>query len=385
MSWNKIIGLEREKAILQKSILKNRIHNSYLFYGMNGIGKRAVAYEFAKALNCLNPIIDEKNNKYEACDECLSCKQMSNLTHQNLHLIFSYPTGKGTDSKSDNPLAKLTDAQVEEIQNQMLLFAQNPYYNINITGANTIKIDQIREVKKKVNYSSTSHGKNVIIIMNAEEMTNEAANAFLKTLEEPSENTVIILTTSRKELLLQTILSRTQQLFFAQLSNEEIKQGLIKFYNCKEETANLISILANGSFSKALEQASTEFIDVRSKFVDIFRTVLKKKNYRIEFLEKIDELIKTTDTKGLTNGLTLFEMWLRDAYSFSLFKNKLIIVNLDQLDIIEKFTANFNNFDYLYTFDILEKSINLIKKSVNIQLILVNLFLGIRQKVYKFF
>jgi DNA polymerase-3 subunit delta' len=385
MSWNDIVGLEREKSILQKSILNNRVHNSYLFYGMNGIGKRAVAYEFAKALNCLSPIIDQENNKYEACGKCASCKQMSNLTHPNLHLIFSYPTGKSSESKSDNPLGKLTEAQVEEIQNQMHLFSQNPYYNINITGANSIKIDQIREAKKKVTYSSTSHGKNVIIIMNAEEMTNEAANAFLKTLEEPNENTVIILTTSRKELLLQTILSRTQQLFFAQLSNEEIKQGLIKFNNYDESQANLIAILANGSFSKALEQASSGFIDIRSKLIDIFRIVLKKRNYRIDLLAKIDELIKTTDTKSLTNGLNLFEMWLRDAYSFSLFKNKLIIVNLDQIDIIERFTANFNNFDYLYTFDILEKSINYIKKSVNIQLILVNLFLGIRQKVYKFY
>jgi DNA polymerase-3 subunit delta' len=385
MSWNDIVGLEREKSILQKSILNNRVHNSYLFYGMNGIGKRAVAYEFAKALNCLSPIIDQENNKYEACGKCASCKQMSNLTHPNLHLIFSYPTGKSSESKSDNPLGKLTEAQVEEIQNQMHLFSQNPYYNINITGANSIKIDQIREAKKKVTYSSTSHGKNVIIIMNAEEMTNEAANAFLKTLEEPNENTVIILTTSRKELLLQTILSRTQQLFFAQLSNEEIKQGLIKFNNYDESQANLIAILANGSFSKALEQASSGFIDIRSKLIDIFRIVLKKRNYRIDLLAKIDELIKTTDTKSLTNGLNLFEMWLRDAYSFSLFKNKLIIVNLDQIEIIERFTANFNNFDYLYTFDILEKSINYIKKSVNIQLILVNLFLGIRQKVYKFY
>jgi len=385
MSWNDIVGLEREKSILQKSILNNRVHNSYLFYGMNGIGKRAVAYEFAKALNCLSPIIDQENNKYEACGKCASCKQMSNLTHPNLHLIFSYPTGKSSDSKSDNPLGKLTEAQVEEIQNQMHLFSQNPYYNINITGANSIKIDQIREAKKKVTYSSTSHGKNVIIIMNAEEMTNEAANAFLKTLEEPNENTVIILTTSRKELLLQTILSRTQQLFFAQLSNEEIKQGLIKLNNYDESQANLIAILANGSFSKALEQASSGFIDIRSKLIDIFRIVLKKRNYRIDLLAKIDELIKTTDTKSLANGLNLFEMWLRDAYSFSLFKNKLIIVNLDQIEIIERFTANFNNFDYLYTFDILEKSINYIKKSVNIQLILVNLFLGIRQKVYKFY
>jgi succinyl-CoA synthetase beta subunit len=81
----------------------------------------------------------------------------------------------------------------------------------------------------------------------------------------------------------------------------------------------------------------------------------------------------------------LFELWIRDTYSYSQFANKLIIINLDQIEIIQKFVENFSNFDYINTIEKIEKSINLIKKNVNIQLILVNLFLGIRQNVHKFY
>jgi DNA polymerase-3 subunit delta' len=383
LSWNRIIGLGREKKILQRAILSNRVHHAYLFHGIDGIGKRGMAFEFAKTLNCKSPIVGD--DEIYACEECDSCHQMDNLSHPNLHLIYSFPTGKATDSKSDNPLARLTEAQVEELQSQLAIFAENPYHTISLQSANSIKIDQIREAKKRTSLTNSARGKSVIIIMNADEMTNEAANAFLKTLEEPQENTVIILTTSRRDQLPPTILSRTQQLYFQQLSHEEVRIGLIDRFNLDETKARVISILANGSFAKAIDYATEEFTDIRSKFVNVFRTVLKKKNYREELLNNLDEIIKENDSKKIISGLMLFELWIRDTYSYSQFANKLIIINLDQIEIIQKFVENFSNFDYINTIEKIEKSINLIKKNVNIQLILVNLFLGIRQNVHKFY
>ncbi len=383
MSWESIVGLEREKKLLQRAIINNRVHNSYLFIGNNGIGKRALAFEFAKVLNCTNPIVTV--DEYIACDKCSSCKQIELLKHPNLHLVFSYPTGKSSENKSDNPLSKLTDQQVEDIQNQLAQFASNPYHTITLQSANYIKIEQIREVKRIISMNATNIGKNVVIIMNAEEMTNEAANAFLKTLEEPSENSVIILTTSRKESLLQTILSRTQQLFVNQLNNDEIAEGLVKKFNIEEGKAKLIANLSNGSFAEAIDYSSNDFTDLRIAFVDLFRTVLKKRNYRIEMLSKIEEITKNYDQKKIINGLSLFEIWIRDAFVYSKLQQKLKIINKDQLEVIEKFVVNFNNFNYLSAFEKIDKSIFLIRKSVNIQLILVNLFLGIRQNEYNFY
>lgn len=385
MSWDRIIGLEREKRLLQKAILSGKIASAYLFFGSEGIGKKAMALQFAKTINCENPNIDTEKLTVDSCNNCNSCRMMNNLSHPNLHLIFSVPTGKSVDTKSDNPINKLDDKQLTELQLQMEKISQNPYHRFLLQGAHTIKIDQIRDIKKKIALTAARKGKSFIIVFNAEEMTRESANAFLKTLEEPNENTHIILITSQKSTLLDTILSRTQLFFFHTPTIEEIKNGLIDKYQIEESKAQVIAALSNGSITAALEQLEKEFVDLRSELVDILRIALRKKNYRIDLIDRIDKLIKEYDSREIISALMLFEIWFRDALFYSKTKDILKIINLDLKDVIEKFVNNINNFDYVEAIKLIEKSINLIKKNVNIQLILVNLYLGLRTYLHKFY
>ncbi len=385
MSWEKIIGLEREKILLQKAILSGKIASAYLFYGSEGIGKRAMALQFAKSINCEKPIIDIENSTIDSCNVCQSCKMMNSLTHPNLHIVFSIPSGKSGDTKSDTPLSRLDDKQIAELQAQIERVSTNAYHRFLLQGAHTIKIDQIREIKKKIALTSARSGKSFIIIFNAEEMTRESANAFLKTLEEPNENTHIILVSSQKDALLDTILSRTQLFFFHTPTIEEIKFGLIEKYNVESNKAQVIASLSNGSVSASLEQLEKEFIDLRSELVDILRIALRKKGYRIELIDRIDKLIKENDSREIISALMLFEMWFRDALFYSKSQDILKIINLDMKEVIEKFVNNIDNFDYSEAIKLIEKSINLIKKNVNIQLILVNLYLGLRTYLHKFY
>ncbi|MCE5304552.1 hypothetical protein LLG34_02455 [bacterium] len=380
MSWNTIIGQENQKQILQNSINKNRIHNSYLFYGIEGVGKAATAIEFAKVLNCHSPIID--GNAISACDNCQSCKQFHSLIHPNLYLIYSLPTPKNGESKNDDFISRFSDEQILEIQNQMQLFAENPYHKIMIPSANSIKIDQIRELKRKISLRSGFVGKQVVIIFNANEMTPEASNSLLKTLEESDPNTVIILTTSRKEIMLSTILSRTQHIYFQPLTYNEIYQYISQQFQLEDSNARIIATLANGSLTTALQYIDKGFTDTRLECIEIFRTVLKKKNYRIDFLKKIEKIVKEEDQKSIINGLLLFQNWLRDAYNLSLNPENHNIVNTDQIEVITNFVHNFKNYNFLTAFSQIENSVILIKKNVNIQIILVNLFLSLRQIVY---
>lgn len=381
MSWNTIIGQENQKQILQNSIIKNRIHNSYLFYGIEGVGKTATALELAKVLNCLNPIVSD--NTITACDECQSCKQFRLLNHPNLHLIFSFPTPKNSDSKSDVYISRFSDEQVRDIQIQIEALSGNPYHRIQLTSANSIKIDQIRELKKKIALRSSIIGRQVILILNANEMTPEASNALLKTLEESDPNTVIILTTSRREVMLPTILSRTQQIYFQPLTYEEIYQSIERNFQIEDSTARIVSTLSNGSYASALQYIENGFVDTRSEFIEIFRIVLKKKNYRIDFLSKIDKIIKEENQKSIINGLLLFQSWMEDAFKLSLNPENRNIINTDKIEVLQSFTKNFQGYDFLKAFSKIENSLILIKKNVNIQIILVNLFLSLRQIVYK--
>ena len=382
MSWDNIIGLEREKSILQRAIISNRIAQSYLFYGNEGVGKKAMALEFAKTINCQNPIIN--GNKIYACDKCTSCIEMNNLTHPNLHLIYSIPAGKSSDSKSDNPYSKLDEKQITEIQEELKIFSEDKYHKFMILGSHNIKIDQIRDVKRKISLSSGAAGKSFIIIFNAEEMTREAANGFLKTLEEPTENTHIILIVQQREMLLNTILSRTQQIYFEDLTIDEIKNGLVERYQIDEQKAKLIAVLSNGSFTSANNYVKNQFTDLRSELVDILRKALKKGAYKFELLNKIDRIIKENDSKQIISALLLFELWLRDAYSYIKTNSEDKIINLDQLEPIRKFASYYLTFDYFKAIELIENSIISIKKNVNIQLILVNLYLNLRRLVYKF-
>jgi len=374
MSWKNIISHERSKKILQKSILENKVAGAYLFWGIEGIGKSAVAIEFAKTLNCQNPIINE--NSISACDNCRSCKQFANLTHPNLHLIFSLPPAKNAEN-TDNTISKLSDEQIELIREQLLAKSQNIYHKISIPNATQIKINAIRELKRNLTMTSNILGWRVALIFNAEEMTTEAANAFLKTLEEPHERTTIILISSKKEMLLQTIVSRCQQVYFEPIPDAIIENYLIEKYNISQAEAKIIANFAQGSINTAREFLDSNISEYRDNIVEILRISLKN-TYRIELSEKIEELINTKNKQFLENSLRLLQNWFRDCFVLLTTRSKERIINLDLLDRIIKFAELFPNADYLKIINEIEHSIYLIRRNVNLQLIVFSLFLKIR-------
>ena len=122
MSWDSIIGQLRVKQILRSSIESRRLPHAYLFTGPDGVGKDAVAVELAKVLNC-------ERRESVACDTCASCQRFVTLQHPNLNLIFALPVGKG-EKYGDPPLAKLSNEEMAEIQEQLKLKSKNLYHDI---------------------------------------------------------------------------------------------------------------------------------------------------------------------------------------------------------------------------------------------------------------
>ena len=170
-----IIGHERQKNILLKGFQRRREATSYLFSGDSGIGKTLFALEYAKTVNCLNPQI--VNGLVDACDKCSSCKKVSSGNHPDIMTIE--PDG------------------------------------------DQIKIDQIREVAEFLSFAPYEGNKKIVIVKDAEKMNQPASNAFLKTLEEPPDKSLIILVTSSEESLLETIRSRCFRIKFSPLSKVE--------------------------------------------------------------------------------------------------------------------------------------------------------------------
>lgn len=199
MAFEEIIGNEKVKEILTKTIEIEKIVHSYLFTGIEGIGKSIFAKEFAKMILCLE--------KQKPCGHCKSCLEMENENQPDFYLL---------------------------------------------SAEDTIKVDDIRFLQTKVAEKPIIAEHKVYIINNSEKMTKEAQNCLLKTLEEPPEYITIILITSNENLILNTIKSRCMKINFQKISTEEIKQVLEEKWNIKNVTNSMLETYG-GSIGKALK------------------------------------------------------------------------------------------------------------------------------------
>ncbi len=379
MGWDRIYGHSKIKEILQGAIMQKRIPNAYLFWGIEGIGKEAVALQLAKVLNCESPIFTK--NTVDSCDLCKSCRSADNFQHPNIKFIFPLPAGK-TEDKEASPIAKLNDEQIAQIREQLALKSNNPYHQIKLSGNCQIRISSVREIKKDLSLTQTLGGVRCIVISKADEMTAESANAFLKTLEEPSQNTLIILISSRRDEILQTIRSRCQQIYFHQLDDNDIINYLIKYHNISEKEAAIIASISQGSITKAMEFLDKDMLNLKEEVINLLRNALKKKIYRMELIERINNLVKEKDRGKIENALIILQLWFQDAIRISIDPNTDYVVNYDQKDIIMKFLSNFSNTELDLIVLKIEEAINDIYKNVNLQLLLTTLFLYIRKILF---
>lgn len=385
MAWNSIIGQQRVKNILQRAVREGRIAHAYCLWGAEGIGKDALALEFAKTLNCEHP--RTLNDGLEACDECKSCHQAAQLQHPNIQFVFSLPAGKSTSSeeKGTSPILRLSDDQIQLIQEQMRLKSTNPYHNITIPNAAQIRIASIRDVKKQISMSPPQRGRRFVIVSEADAMNQEAANAFLKTLEEPSSEVTIILTTSRREQILSTILSRCQQIRCDALFDEDIAHALAERESVPLEEARLVARLADGSYSKACELLGEDLRQMRVEIVNLLRIMLTPR-FVLKFTHELENLSgrgsAEKDRSQLERMLILLLVWIRDAYALSVSEGHAEgnIINIDQIEDLKRFVGKFGaggNLDAVA--GAIERTIERIRRNVNISLALTTLALDVRQ------
>lgn len=264
--FENIIGNDGNKKALENILINNTISHSYIFSGIAGIGKFLFAKEFAKAILCTS------NNK-KPCNTCKSCESFDNLNHPDIVII---------------------DEQ-----------------------ANSIKTEQIKEIANSVQEKPIKGNKKIYIINNSENMTKEAQNSLLKTLEEPPEYILIILITSNENLLLNTIKSRCIKIPFYELSNEEINEY---FKENRIEIDNNIIDAFGGSIGKAM--LLKDKADVYNKIAEKFNKleqlneldILRMKDqifYDKEDIYFILDYINTLLYKKILNNISKTDMYNR--------------------------------------------------------------------------
>ncbi len=188
----------RVRTFLERMIKQKRVPVSLLFYGKEGVGKGNVAFEFAKALLCLN-------NLYPPCGNCSSCSHMDAFKKEPEENLAYY----GEDKRGRKVF--------------MYLQGEHPDFIYVKPDRSEIKIDQIRGVKEFVYLRPALSRKKVVLIEPADSMNPFSQNALLKVLEEPPEDTHFVLVSHNIDKVLPTIRSRSFLLEFPPLSLEEIK------------------------------------------------------------------------------------------------------------------------------------------------------------------
>lgn len=370
MSWDRIIGQDRVKKLLWRSVQKNQVAHAYLFHGEYGVGKDAVAIEFARLLNCIN------RGDY-ACGACQSCRWINTLHHPDVFLIFPLPTGKNEESW-DDPIAVLSDDAVSSIREQIHMKATDPYHRIEIPKANFIKINSIRQIRRESSLAQYERGRKIFIIINAEMMNAEASNSLLRTLEEPPGQTVLILTTAHKEQLLPTIISRCQVVDFDSLSEKDIEGNLIRRDGVDPGSAAAAAILSNGSFVRAREILSSDMEKYRIEVVQFLRLVLGSD--RIKLAKEIERLCSEYERKDADRWLRTLELWLRSAFLLSkcgIETEKPVFKHEELTRFVKKyFFANLSRAQQ----DV-ERSIALLGKNVYIPLIFLDLGIALRSAI----
>jgi DNA polymerase-3 subunit gamma/tau len=273
-TFAEIVGQEHVTKTLANAIQSNRVAHAYIFSGVRGVGKTTTARILAKALNCVKGPTAEPDN---TCD---SCREISAGTSLDV---------------------------------------------LEIDAASNRGIDQIRELREMVRYAPASSRYKIVILDEAHQLTDEASNALLKTLEEPPERVVFILATTRAEDLVETIKSRAQLFQFRSLTFKEIAgeiERIAKAENLKIESGavGVLARAAEGSLrdglslmEQAISYSGDEITDaqVRELLGVVAESVL-------------DELVEAISTQSAERALGLVHRLISDGQNLQHFCREAI-------------------------------------------------------------
>ncbi len=259
MQFSDVIGQEGAKRKLMNMISSGRMPHALLISGSEGSGGLPLAFAVAQYLNCENP------SQTDSCGVCNSCSKSKKFIHPDI--FYTYPTI--VKKSGDKPLS------AEFITEWRKAINENPYitYNewLDAIGAETkqgnITSNECHEIVRRISLKSYESKYKVQIVWLAE-LLRETGNVLLKSIEEPPAGTVFILVTEQPDLILTTILSRTQLLRLPPIETEAIEAALQqKLELDKRGAAPEIAHLANGSWVAAMELAQNEQIESEAIFL----------------------------------------------------------------------------------------------------------------------
>jgi DNA polymerase III subunit delta' len=222
MAFRDIVGQDRALLLLQKAIAEARLPHAYLFHGLSGVGKKFTAVQFIKTLYCpVSPL--------DACDACPTCHRIATDNHPDVLYVTPDDTA--------------------------------------------MKIEQIRAIQRRLSYKPYENQRTTVLMESCELLSPPAANALLKTLEEPPTNALLLLLTSKKEALPLTIVSRCQLVPFRPLSPSHLRT-IFERQGVDTATAALAASLTEGQLDRLHGVELSQLLMMRQSAYNVLQDIL---------------------------------------------------------------------------------------------------------------
>jgi len=320
MAFKDVVGNVGVKKILHRALKQQKLPNSLLFAGHEGIGKKETALVVAKALNCLKKTAD-------ACEECAHCRTINNGNFPDVMVISS----------------------VKEV----------------------LKIDQMRLLKDTAYLKPMAGRKRVFIIDEAEKMNDEASNSLLKILEEPPPFSHIILVTPNPYRIIPTIKSRCQIFQFSPIPKEEIQKALVA-KGFQPERAQILSLLVDGNLKQALSMEWEEVQSQRKKAWHLFLALNKKEN-AADLLKEFSAS-RSVIKEELESTLGILASFYRDVILVKEEAEIEFLLNPDFTEDLGEVAQSLSSVQALDFLDQIEFAISALRRNLNVNILVSSIF-----------
>ena len=368
MLFKEIPGNNAVKKQLLSSVKNNRISHAQLFSGNSGSAKLALAFAYARYLNC-----DNKSDQ-DSCGKCPSCLKYNTLSHPDLHLIFPVlKLGQANVAVSDNFVNVWRDFILKNSYGSLNSWIDS--FGIeNKTGEKgSIYKDEANSIHKKLALKNFEAPYRVVLIWMPEQMNTEASNKLLKLFEEPPFGTVFLLVSEKPNILLPTIVSRLQKIHIFDFSTEDMME-FFKKDNLSIERIKQLRNLTDADLGKMIQlvEEDIQAIDLFDDFSSWMRLTYKTDVVNIsKWVDSISSMGRKHQKLFLSYAIKM----IRECLIFNFANKALLKTNEKESDFISKFAPFIHEDNSIIIIEELEKAVKAINRNANAKMLLFELSL----------
>ena len=377
MVFDRVIGHHRQRQRLMDAVEQNRLAHAYLFCGPPGVGAEALAIELACAVNC-------ESGPGEPCGQsgaCRHCRRIRALQHPDVHLLVpsssaSPPEGSATGNRESQGRGT---AREERRQGLSFLLAGDPYAALPLGKNDILSVDDIRSLRREASVKPYEGRKKVAVIVAADRMNTAAANALLKTLEEPPGTLMLILTAARSRQLLPTIVSRCQPVSLPRLPEADVKAALTGRYDVEPDEAALLARRSEGRLAEALSAMSEGGLRLRADALALLESIHDAPPLRL--FEQVESLAASHREEPVMEKILdhLLEIY-RDLFVLSVTGESHALSSPERRVPLQALASRMNAGDIEHGIAVIEEARRGIALNAHVQLALLVLVLRLRLK-----